>query len=252
MCSSMPADRQGLHAVALVCVLSSTLLSACARAAVSIAPSARPPSVATSAPAAWPVCRFGAFAQESDPAGLNVREAPSLASRVLGRLPPLIKSQDLPDYKVRVEVNVVQGTDGWVRVRDARDNTALTGRPARPMFTGVGWVAARKLTVKSQSQQGRVSPDPASSVSVELREGGSFDGDAWMAATQLISCQGDWALVEVNEQAMTADQRSGYAVTAVARKGLPAGRFRVWLNRICGNQETSCDGLGSETDSPRR
>ncbi len=233
-------------AAVLVC----GLLTACVQAATpGAAAGASPPLAAP--PAAFPAtqpagataCRLGAFVQETDPAGLNVRESPSLNARVLGRLPPMVKGQDLPDYLVRVEVDVVAGVDAWVRVQGARDNTALTGRPARPMHAGSGWVAARKLTVKSQAPTGHARPDARSPVTVGLNDGGGFDGDAWLAASQLVTCQGDWALVEVNERAMSADVRSGFRVGALARQGVPAGRFRVWLNQVCGNQETSCDGL---------
>lgn len=235
----MRVDRAGAGPVAVrgasrcAWVLACGLLSACVHAAP-----------------ASPACQLGAFVQETDPAGLNVREAPALSARVLGRLPPMVAARDLPGYRVRVEVDVVQGGDAWVRVQGARDNTELTGRPARPMFAGSGWVAARKLTVKSQAPTGHARPDAASPVTVGLNDGGSFDGDAWLAASQLIGCQGDWALVEVNERALSAEARGGFQVSAAARQGAPAGRFRVWLNQVCGRQETGCDGLAPPAGRP--
>jgi hypothetical protein len=38
-------------------------------------------------------------------------------------------------------------------------------------------------------------------------------------------------------------------VSPVARAGQPKGRFRAWLDQICGIQETTCDGSSSSLDA---
>jgi len=184
-------------------------------------------------------CSFGAFVAETDPAGLNVREAPSTAARVLGRLPPTFVEPAM-NYGVRVEVEVIGVRDGWFLIRNAKDNADLTGRPARPMYSGRGWVGGSKLTVKSQADAGRARPARAAAVHLRVGDGETFDGDSFIEAARLSDCQGDWAQVEFADQRFPAQDRATLKVEPAARAGLPSGRFRVWVDRLCGIQETSC------------
>jgi len=195
-----------------------------------------------SAPEAVTSCSFGAFVQENDPAGLNVRSAPGIASRVLGTLPPGVVDHANGDFVARVELDVLGvSADGWFRIARARDNEALTGRPARAVFAGEGWVGGRKLTVKSQASMGYAKPDPRSELRLRLGDGESFDNDAMVTAGQLIDCDGKWARVEFAEDRLPADVRTALVVAPAARAGLVAGHYRAWVDRICGVQETSCD-----------
>lgn len=190
-------------------------------------------------------CSFGAFVQETDPAGLNVRSTPDKGSAILGTLPPVIVSHELDGLKVRVEVMVVSSEKGWFQIDQAKDNTLLTGQPERPMFKGQGWVSGRKLTVKSQARTAYAQPDVTASVAFSFRDGGSFDNDQMMQAGHLIDCQGGWAFVEFNEQKLSDDIRKELVVVPAARFALPDHLFRAWVHQICENQETSCDGLAA-------
>ena len=100
--------------------------------------------------------------------------------------------------------------------------------------------------MKSQATTGRALPDGKSAAWLSLRDGGGFDNDAMVGAGQLIACRGSWALVEFNEAQLPADVREQLVVAPAARAGASAGRFRAWLNRICGVQETACDGSADE------
>jgi hypothetical protein len=194
------------------------------------------------APEAVASCAFGAFVQESDPAGLNVRAGPGTSHRVLGTLPPGVVDHANGDFVARVELDVLGATaDGWFRVARAHDNEALTGQPARAAFAGEGWVSGRKLTVKSQARKGYAKPDAHSEPRLQLGDGESFDNDAMVAAGQLIGCDGKWALVEFADERLPVEVRKALVVAPAARTNLAPGHFRAWVDKICGVQETSCD-----------
>lgn len=184
-------------------------------------------------------CRFGAFVAETDPAGLNVRAAPSTAAKVLGKLPPTFIEPGT-NYGVRIEVEIAGVRDGWFLVRNAKDNPELTGRPPRPVYKGEGWVSGSKLTVKSQANAGRARPAPGSAVHLRIGDNETFDGDIVIEAARLSDCQGEWAQVEFTDQRFPTEDRATLKVDRAARTGLPPGRFRVWVNRLCAIQETSC------------
>lgn len=185
-------------------------------------------------------CEAVVFVEETDPAGLNVRAAPSASAQVLGKLPPVWS--DGTGLRVRVRVNVTASRNGWFKIRDAADEDVMTGQPPRPVYQGEGWVSGRKLVVKSQTDVGRMLPAPNARVAVRLKDGLLFDGDGMMAAGRLVDCRGEWVQAEYEEARLPPDLRSLVQVTPSARAGVPKGRFRAWLDKVCGIQETACDG----------
>lgn len=207
--------------------------------AVSAAAPARAQTVAAP-PAGETACAFGAFVSETDPAGLNVRAGPGTEHKVLGTLPPMRRSSEIESLQVRVEVEVVAGRDGWFKIRGARDNDALFDGPQRPMFKGEGWVSGRKLTVKSQAGVGRARPEAKAPAVLVGHDGIVFDSDAFVASGQLAGCSGRWALVEYGPLDFEGDTE--LEIKPAAKAGLAGGRFRAWVDRLCGLQETSCDG----------
>jgi hypothetical protein len=190
------------------------------------------------------VCKVGALVNERDPAGLNVRAAPNAQGKILGKLAPVIDDEKTSTL-ARVEVQVLANQDGWFLINGASDNEALTeGLPKCAMYKGKGWVSGKKLTVKSQATIGRVAPNVNASVVFGESIGNSFDGDVDVDAGRLLACKDHWVLIEYVypkqhiEQAPTADKNSkGYVAP---------GHVRGWVNRVCGIQETSCDGLKDE------
>src|SRR5437868_4177859 len=201
------------------------------------------------APATSERCRFGAFVQEDDPAGLNVRAGPSTAARILGTLPPSFTAADNPGFAVRIELDVLGQRDGWFHVGHARDNEQLTGRTARKLYAGDGWVSGRKLTIKSQATGGRAAPEPDAPVTLALESGDSLDGDAIVAATRLVACRGDWAEIELDVAQLPDDVRAQLKL-APAAKGATAAHPRAWVDRICSVQETTCDGQAGARAAP--
>ncbi len=192
-------------------------------------------------------CRFPAFVEETDPAGLNVRAAPSSTSPVLGTLPPVWA--DGSGWQVRIRVTVIAASNGWFRIRNAADDETLTGQPARPVYAGEGWVHGRKLVVKSQAMAGRTRPSEDAPASVKFKDESTFDSDGAIDAGRPVDCRGGWVLMDYAEARFPADLRPLLQVSPSARTGLPKGRFRAWLDRMCGIQETSCDGPSS-LDAP--
>jgi hypothetical protein len=183
-------------------------------------------------------CNFGAFVTETDPAGLNVRQKPSTSGKILGILPPVFDGEDFGG--VMFEVNIIGSNNGWFKIDSAGDNTTLTGEPERTGFSGEGWVSGRKLTVKSMANHGYAEPNVRSAIVLKIE--GGMDNGYLTSAGQLIACQGHWALVEYSQKKMPADMAEIEA-SLTARKGLPKGHFRAWVNQICAIQETTCQGL---------
>ncbi len=194
-------------------------------------------------------CKFGAFVAENDPAGLNVRAEPSASAKVLGKLPRTFVEPSA-GYGVRIEVEVAGARNGWFLIRNAQDNDALTGQPPRRLYSGEGWVSGSKLTVKSQADVGRSLPGPDAAAVLRIGDNQRFDDDDTIEAARLVDCKGTWAQVEFSEQRFPADMRASLKVERAAREGLPSGRFRAWVDRICAIQETSCPSLGAPEPAP--
>lgn len=187
-----------------------------------------------------PSCKFTAFVEETDPAGLNVRAAPSASAQVLGKLPPVWS--DGSGLRVRTRVEVTGARNGWFQIRDAADESTLTGEAPRPTYAGEGWVSGRKLVVKSQASAGHTKPAADAPAAVRWKDDVLFDSDSAVGAGRLVDCQGSWAQVEFDEARFSADLRPLLQVAPAARTGAPKGRFRAWVDKICGIQETACDG----------
>ncbi|WP_374335701.1 hypothetical protein [Leeia sp.] len=209
------------------------------------AASLAPPQLAVSAAQAdqRASCNFTAFVQETDPAGLNVRQAPGVSAKVLGHLPPVWRNREMGVFPVRIEVEVVAAQGGWFQIQHARDNPDLTGLPARKVFTGKGWVSGAKLVVKSQASKAYALPSAKSAVVVQLSDG-TFDSDGWVGAGQLLACSGHWALVEWSRDTLSPEGQE--LIQPGSGQGKPPARFRGWVNQLCGLQESSCGGLAGQ------
>lgn len=197
-------------------------------------------------------CNFSTLVTETDKQGLNVRLVPSQTARVLGQLAPVFLTRDRYCYPVKVVVDVLRSRDGWIEIDNAADNETLTERPAHPMYGGPGWVSGRKLTVKSQAVAGYGAPDVNAKVVLRSAQGWSLDMESMIRSGQLVGCRDRWALVEFDLGKIDIDIAKELEIDPAARAGLPRGRFRAWVNQICGIQETTCDGLGGDESEPTR
>ncbi len=186
-------------------------------------------------------CSLIAFVDETDPAGLNVRAAPDARAQVLGQLPPVWKDP-VDGTQVRVRVEVTASQDGWFKIRNGKDEQQLTERPARPTYGGEGWVSGHKLIVKPQATVGYQQPNSESPIGLQLGPEQDLDSKSFRQAARLVACEGEWVRMDFTEARLPADERKQLKIAPAARKNLPAGHFRVWVNQICGSQETACDG----------
>ncbi len=186
-------------------------------------------------------CSLTAFVDETDPAGLNVRAAPNVRAPVVGQLPPIWKDP-VDGAEVRVRVELTDSREGWFKIRNAKDEEQLTERPARPTYGGEGWVSGRKLIVKPQAAAAYQRPDPQAPVGLQLGPDQDLDSKPFRQAGTLVACQGEWVQIDFAESRIPAEERKALKIAPESRKGLPAGHFRVWVNKICGSQETACDG----------
>ena len=183
------------------------------------------PCAHAAAPLATHVCDLQAWVADRDPAGLNVRSAPSREARVIGTLPPMVNPDGERDYGV--ELRITGAKDGWLRIDGARDDASRNGLGTpRPTFAGSGWIAGNLVGFGVQSAHGHARADVGSERIVDL-------GKDWLSdraeITRMLDCTGDWAHVEFRLRARMA--------TAEAA-GAPQ---RAWFRGICANQETTCD-----------
>jgi hypothetical protein len=195
------------------------------------------------APPGEVACAIGAFVTETDPAGLNVRSGPGTGFGIVGRLPPVTLSKEIDGLSVMVEVEITASAKGWFRIRNARDNTKLTGSRGRALYGGRGWVSGQKLTVKTQGPAGRAQPSEKAAIVLSTEAGLTLDNDGLRAVGRLIGCQGKWALVEFGPLPSGDALGQRLDIAPAAQSGLPPDRLRAWLNQICAIQETSCSGF---------
>ena len=101
-------------------------------------------------------CDLGAWSEDRDPNGLNVRAEPSVKARVLGTLPPPYRlkmggSENTPEGGWLTEFRIIGFKDGWFLIEGATppgkkyEDEKKYPRSAPKPYGGRGWVAATKL-----------------------------------------------------------------------------------------------------------
>ncbi|WP_424360468.1 hypothetical protein [Methylocystis parvus] len=180
------------------------------------APKTLPPGVVA--------CNLGAWSNDADPKGLNVRAEASTEAAILGVAPPPHK---FPDDTYKSEFSIVGYRDGWFLIEEILPpgkgyvDTPYPRSAPQP-YRGRGWVKATMVGAAyatSGLPPGRLYDAPradAASHRAKAREGddGVAVGDSPKA---LLGCSGDWALVETQ-----------------------AGE-RGWVKALCSNQVTNCN-----------
>lgn len=164
-------------------------------------------------------CSFTAFVAAPDPEGINLRAGPGFSYGIVGRLPPRGHHAEDKSLPAMVEVEVLDAKDGWFQIRNAKDNVELTGKPARKLHRGYGWISGNKLTVNSQSSIARSQPQSRSRVVARDDDGGPLLDI--QGGHRLLDCKGGWVKVEFGE---AKARRSG------------------WVDKLCPLQETTCSG----------
>jgi hypothetical protein len=180
------------------------------------------------------------YLDDTSPAGREVHAAPAAASPVLGRIAPPMPDQlgGLP-----VSFSVRETRDGWLLVEGAGDDTALTERPARPMYSGRGWIRGDRVSVGIQASQGFAQPRFSSEMVLQALEPHDLEGVGEM--TTLVACDGDWVL---GRWTIREPRSVRYHASAVVSRAPLV--VEAWTTGICNIQETSCDQPPGDRPKP--
>jgi hypothetical protein len=176
-------------------------------------------------------CDLGAWSEDSDPKGLNVRAEPTVKARVLGTLPPPYRlkmggSENTPDGGWLTEFRIIGFKDGWFLIDGATppgkeyEDEEKYPRNAPKPYAGRGWVAASKVGANfanGGTRMGGLFQAPfadAKWTPAHRKLGGTLDTDG--GPKQILACSGPWGLVESHDG------------------------VRGWWRGLCSNQVTNC------------
>ncbi|MBR1153023.1 SH3 domain-containing protein [Bradyrhizobium sp. JYMT SZCCT0428] len=176
-------------------------------------------------------CNLGAWSEDRDPKGLNVRAEPSVKSRVLGTLPPPYRlkmggSENTPEDGWLTEFRIIGFKDGWFLIegatppgKDYEDEKKYPRNAPKP-YAGRGWVAANKVGANYANGGTRMgglfqAPFADAKWTQAMRKlGGPLDTDG--GPKRLLACSGYWGLVESQDG------------------------VRGWWRSLCSSQVTNC------------
>lgn len=159
-------------------------------------------------------CEFGAYANDPDPAGANVRSGPSLKHSVIGVLKA--EEPDGDDYVFTPEFRVTAFQDGWFQIGDAVVGQYGDG-PERTVFQGPGWISAKLVGFDIQDWHLYEAPSTSSAVRHDLQDWWS---NSLITVSAIHDCQGGFINVTITNE-------SGESATG-------------WATNLCGNQATTC------------
>ncbi|WP_431014804.1 SH3 domain-containing protein [Bradyrhizobium pachyrhizi] len=182
-------------------------------------------------PAGTEPCDLGAWSEDKDLAGLNVRAEPSVKARVLGKLPPpyhlkMGGAENTPESGWLTEFRIIGFKDGWFLIEGAMppgkayEDDKRYPRNAPKPYAGRGWVAANKVGASYANGYTRMgglfqAPFVDAKWTPALRKlDGEFDTDD--GPKRILACSGHWALVESHDG------------------------VRGWWRSLCSNQVTNC------------
>jgi hypothetical protein len=177
-------------------------------------------------------CSLGAWSEDKDAAGLNVRAEPRANAKVLGKLPPPFKfkarnrSENTPEGGWLTEFRVIGFKDGWFLIERAtppgkayEHESVYPKKPPMP-YGGRGWVAGNKIGAayaNGDTRMGGLFQAPhvdSKWTPAKTSLGGDVGPDG--GPKRILACSGTWALV---------DSHDG---------------VRGWWRALCSNQVTNC------------
>lgn len=172
-------------------------------------------------------CSLGAWSNDTDPKGLNVRAAPGPGARVLGIVPPprkLPKEHEAFPGPAKAEFRIIGHREGWFLIESITAPGAAYDAPyprhlPQP-YKGRGWVNGRLIGAALANgglPEGRLYNAPHADAASRLvvdANGSRLGVDT--AIRRIHACSGWWGLVETNE-----------------------GQ-RGWWRALCSNQVTNC------------
>jgi len=190
-------------------------------------------------PAAWvpttpTQCTLEGWTTDRDPAGLNVRAAPSAQAAIVGTLPAFEANTQL----TRTSRFSIKGSaNGWLRIdggADYRVSDVPDDWPDRPAYAGAGWISGRHAGFAVQSARGYARPDASAAKLIDLK------GD-WLTdlgkIDRVVACSGDWALLDFHLE----HRRDGDRLADLSAREQSASKARAWFRGTCAMLETTCD-----------
>jgi len=198
-------------------------------------------------PSGETTCEIEGWSIDTDPKGTNVRAAPSVKARVVGKLPAYAVRHDT--YSFGIEFQIIGSHNGWLKITGAKDDPNRSGKPLRRTYAGTGWIAGNLVRFGVQSGLGYAKPDAASARLLDLGFGHkdhlgkiSFDRD-WLISDRgeierVVACQEKWALLDYRLIQQRDAKNNFVPLPAAERK-----RGRAWFRGICNSQDTTCDGV---------
>jgi hypothetical protein len=175
------------------------------------------------------------YLYDESPAGRAVQARPDAGSPLLGRIAPPDKDPK-GAYDVAVGFDILASRDGWLLIEGAADDTELTGRPARAMYSGRGWIRSEGVQVGLQTRQAFAQPRHSSPMLVRAVEPASLDN-----LFEIAACDGHWVLGRWRPSPPSSVRYERSAVVSADPLTLEA-----WATGICNIQETSCDGVSGD------
>ncbi|HKP76378.1 MAG TPA: hypothetical protein VJT67_12695 [Longimicrobiaceae bacterium] len=180
------------------------------------------------------------YLRDPSPGGREVHASPDARSPVLGRIAPPApeRSGGWP-----VGFRLHEARDGWLLVEDAGDDTVLTESPARPMYSGRGWIRGNGVYVGIQASQAFAEPRFASDIVLQVLE--PHDLESLGGMTDLVACEGNWV-----RGRWTIHEPQGVRYEASAVVSRQPLVVEAWATGICNLQETSCDQPPGDRPKP--
>jgi hypothetical protein len=188
-------------------------LIAASLAALCAAPAVAQPVHTTGATA----CAITGWSSDRDPAGLNVRAAPSKDARVIGRIPA---ARDQAGDTYSAEFDIVGSQGGWLLIRNAHFADYGGGKGDQVVFAGPGWVFADKVRFLINSIDLHSAASAESSVVARLTNADHSSGPDSANIDHVYGCAGPFTDI------------------AAHMTGKPS--TRGWATGICSNQVTTC------------
>lgn len=156
------------------------------------------------------ICAFTAHAAPSDPAGTDIRVAPTHDAEVLAFMPAHGR-----DEAFAPEFNVIGVSNGWLEIKTVAVGQYGT-EPMKILFHGPGWIPATEARFFVE--------DPGVLDGPDGRPIWRLAGRGWEIAdigvTKIFGCRGGNVDAELH---------------------LPGGEHvRGWVRNLCGNQVSTC------------
>ena len=193
--------------------------------------SLRVPAASVSSRATGRCGEVSGYLDDPAPRGRAVYAAPDTQSPVLGRiLPPVV----LDGRGWAASFAIREARDGWLLVEHAGDDSVVTETPARPMYSGRGWIRGKGVSVGVQASQAFAEPRHASDIVVQADPDHQLEGVGEMV--EVSACEGDWVLARwrIRDPGSVRYHASAFvAANPLVVKG--------WVTGICNIPETSCD-----------